>query len=244
MTNLNVKISTTGMAIAISLLGFAVPAIAKAHLWETPPAVPKAITQEINTQKVNISTLSVRTLTEQNPYLVKTISPKETPSTASDLKTKSKPKAVIVTKAAIVRKAAILTKAISKTNSDSAAPSLKRNTVVIPSGKAVEFKRLVAVKATAYTAAAEENGLWGAFDFFGNPLKTGTIAVDPNVIPLGTTLYITGYSFNGLPSKGMIAKAADTGSAIKGKRIDIFVPTSQANASEFGMQDVKVYILK
>jgi len=106
------------------------------------------------------------------------------------------------------------------------------------------FTRMISVKATAYTASATENGIWGAFDYLGNPLKLGTIAVDFNVIPLGSTVYITGYSFKGLPAAGMIVKATDEGSAVKGKRIDIFLPLSQQDAAEFGMQDVKVYILK
>jgi len=42
----------------------------------------------------------------------------------------------------------------------------------------------------------------------------------------------------------MIVKATDEGSAVKGKRIDIFLPLSQQDAAGFGIQDVKVYILK
>lgn len=99
-------------------------------------------------------------------------------------------------------------------------------------------------KATAYSAAPEENGRWGAVDYFGNPLRLGTVAVDPEVIPLGTKLYITGYNFDGLPAAGLKAIAADTGSAIKGNRIDIFVPGSHAKVSDFGFQKVKIYILK
>jgi 3D (Asp-Asp-Asp) domain-containing protein len=122
--------------------------------------------------------------------------------------------------------------------------STKVHTLETPSGKTIKYSRLIPVKATAYTAAAEENGLWGAFDFFGNPLKLGTIAVDPNVIPMGSTVFVTGYSFDGLPEHGMIAKATDQGSAIRGKRVDIFMPTSRADASKFGMQDVKIYIME
>jgi 3D (Asp-Asp-Asp) domain-containing protein len=119
-----------------------------------------------------------------------------------------------------------------------------KHTLKIPSGKTIKYSRLIPVKATAYTDAAEENGMWGAYDYYGNPLKLGTIAVDPAVIPMGSTVFVTGYSFNGLPAKGMIAKATDQGSAVQGKRVDIFVPTSQADATKFGMQDVKVYIIE
>ncbi|CAK4843054.1 unnamed protein product [Aphanomyces euteiches] len=124
------------------------------------------------------------------------------------------------------------------------APAAKEHTIQIPSGKTITYSRLIPVKATAYTAAAEENGLWGAFDFLGNPLKLGTIAVDPDVIPMGSTVYVTGYSFDGLPANGMIAKATDQGSSVRGKRVDIFIPTSKADATKFGMQDIKVYIIE
>jgi 3D (Asp-Asp-Asp) domain-containing protein len=42
------------------------------------------------------------------------------------------------------------------------------------------------------------------------------VAVDPTVIPLGTRMYIPGYG------PGI---AADTGTAIKGLRIDLWFPT-------------------
>lgn len=116
-------------------------------------------------------------------------------------------------------------------------------TVTTPSGKALSYKKVISLKATAYSDAPEENGGWGAVDYFGNPLVLGTVAVDPNVIPLGTTLYIEGYSSPGLPAKGMIAKATDMGGAIKGNRIDIFIPGSKKQVSDFGFQNVKAYIL-
>jgi 3D (Asp-Asp-Asp) domain-containing protein len=108
---------------------------------------------------------------------------------------------------------------------------------------ALSYRKEIPSIATAYTSASSENG-WGPVDFFGNRLKLGTVAVDPSVIPLGSTVYVSGYSFNGLPAGGMICHATDTGSAIHGNRIDIFVPTNQTAASDFGFQNVKVYVLK
>ncbi len=80
-------------------------------------------------------------------------------------------------------------------------------------------------------------------DAMGNKLELGTIAVDPRVIPLGSTVYVTGYNHNGLPVKGMTFKATDTGGAIKGNRIDIFLPGSNDQISSFGIQNVKIYVL-
>ncbi|MGO4107696.1 3D domain-containing protein [Paenibacillus sp. YAF4_2] len=106
------------------------------------------------------------------------------------------------------------------------------------------FSKQLTVKATAYSGAASENGGWAGMDYFGNKLKVGTVAVDPKVIPLGTKLYVTGYTYNGLPAGGMVATASDVGSAIKGNHIDIYVPGSSAQASKFGIQNVKVFVLK
>jgi peptidoglycan DL-endopeptidase CwlO len=50
----------------------------------------------------------------------------------------------------------------------------------------------------------------------GLPTGPGVVAVDPTVIPLGTRMYIPGYG------PGI---AADTGTAIKGLRIDLWFPT-------------------
>lgn len=110
-------------------------------------------------------------------------------------------------------------------------------------GKTFNYKSTLDVRATAYSAAASENGKWGAVDYFGNPLKLGTIAVDPKVIPMGTKVLVTGHSHPGLPKKAFVATAMDQGSAIKGNRIDIFIPGSQQSVRTFGFQDIKLYIL-
>ncbi|MGG1651920.1 3D domain-containing protein [Paenibacillus sp. NRS-1783] len=110
-------------------------------------------------------------------------------------------------------------------------------------GKTFNYRKVVDVKATAYSAATSENGKWGAVDYFGNPLKLGTIAVDPNVIPLGTKVLVTGYSHPGLPDQSFVAVARDKGSAITGKRIDIFIPGSPSFVSDFGFQNVKLYVI-
>lgn len=111
-------------------------------------------------------------------------------------------------------------------------------------GKTFNYDKSIQVKASAYSSASSENGGWGAVDYFGNPLKLGTIAVDPNVIPLGTKVLVTGYSHEGLPKDAFLATATDKGSAIKGNRIDIFIPGSQSFVADFGFQYVQLYIVK
>ena len=58
----------------------------------------------------------------------------------------------------------------------------------------------------------------------GLPVGPGVVAVDPTVIPLGTRMTIPGYG------EGV---AADTGGAIKGARIDVWL-ASCTEAAGFG----------
>ncbi|MGZ9584205.1 3D domain-containing protein [Paenibacillus marinisediminis] len=116
------------------------------------------------------------------------------------------------------------------------------NTVTV-AGRDMTYTDKLDMRATAYTADPSENG-WGAVDALGNPLRLGTVAVDPDVIPLGTKLFVTGYQFSHLPGGGFVATASDTGGTIKGNKIDIFVPVSKSTGDEFGIQDVQVYVLK
>ena len=67
----------------------------------------------------------------------------------------------------------------------------------------------------------------------GIPARYGIVAVDPDVIPLGTRLYIPGYG---------VALAADTGGAIIGDKIDLCVE-DYGEAMSFGRRTVKVYVL-
>ncbi|PJO44814.1 LysM peptidoglycan-binding and 3D domain-containing protein [Lysinibacillus xylanilyticus] len=92
----------------------------------------------------------------------------------------------------------------------------------------------ITVKASAYTASCE--GCTG-ITATGINLKTNpnakVISVDPAIIPLGSKVYVEGYGE---------AIAGDTGGAIKGNRIDVFVP-SQQDAINFGVKQLKVTIL-
>ncbi len=73
----------------------------------------------------------------------------------------------------------------------------------------------------------------------GMRAQRGVIAVDPRVIPLGTKLYIE--STDSYPDYGY-AIAGDTGGAIKGNRVDLFMD-SYSEAIHFGRRKVNVYIL-
>lgn len=66
----------------------------------------------------------------------------------------------------------------------------------------------------------------------GLPVGFGVIAVDPGVIPLGTRLFVPGYG---------AAVAADTGTAIKGNIIDLWMP-STAQARAWGRRTVTITV--
>ncbi|BAC14370.1 hypothetical conserved protein [Oceanobacillus iheyensis HTE831] len=90
------------------------------------------------------------------------------------------------------------------------------------------------VTATAYTADCE--GCSGKTSYNGIDLNENpdikVIAVDPEVIPLGSIVEVEGYG---------VAIAADTGSAIKGKKIDVFISDKTA-ARNWGVKTVKVTV--
>lgn len=101
------------------------------------------------------------------------------------------------------------------------------------------YKKKLTMKSTAYTAGAESTGKNPsdknyAITASGMKAQKGVVAVDTDVIPFGTKLYIEGYGN---------AIAGDTGSAIKGNKIDVFVD-SYNEAINWGVRTVDVYILE
>lgn len=89
------------------------------------------------------------------------------------------------------------------------------------------------VLATGYNGA--EFGSTG-YMANGNRVHWGAVAVDPRYIPLGTRMYISGFG-------NQVFVAEDTGSAIKGWRIDIWFPTLN-QAIQFGGQQRTVTIIR
>ena len=79
---------------------------------------------------------------------------------------------------------------------------------------------------TYYCSCKRCNGSWGAIDRFGNPLKWGTVAADPKVLPMHTKIVIDGYD--------QVFEVLDTGSGVRGNHIDVFVPVSHSEALQMG----------
>ena len=98
------------------------------------------------------------------------------------------------------------------------------------------YKKKFTMTATAYSTDPSENAGYSV-SAMGNPLGYGIVAVDPKVIPLGSTVYVT--SPDGSWVYG-VASAEDTGGAIKGNKIDLCFPY---NNDAFGRRSCVVYVL-
>ncbi|MGD6780686.1 MULTISPECIES: 3D domain-containing protein [Bacillaceae] len=98
-----------------------------------------------------------------------------------------------------------------------------------------EVAQELTMTATAYTASCEGcSGITATgINLLENP-DMKVISVDPDVIPLGSKVWVEGYGE---------AIAGDTGGAIKGNKIDIFIPEKQ-DAINYGVQEVQVKVYK
>jgi uncharacterized protein YabE (DUF348 family) len=102
-----------------------------------------------------------------------------------------------------------------------------------PSGP-VEYWRTIRMLATSYSA--ETAGVSPTSDWYGRTatgarMRKGIVAVDPRLISLGSKVYVPNYG---------VGLAADTGGAIKGKRIDLGYDN---NNLELWYRWVDVYLL-
>lgn len=98
------------------------------------------------------------------------------------------------------------------------------------SGESIKYKKKLSCEATAYTG--DKNTATGRRPV-RNPNGLSVIAVDPSVIPLGSKVYVDGYGY---------AIAADTGGAIKGNIIDLFL-NSEGECRRWGRRPVNLLII-
>ena len=122
---------------------------------------------------------------------------------------------------------------VEKINAEAAIPSRGEsitNTSTPGESSGSTALSTLTMQATAYTGGTLT--ATGSKPVY-NPGGISTIAVDPNVIPLGSKVYVSGYG---------TAIAADTGGAIKGNIIDIYL-NSEADCIAWGRRTVTVEIL-
>lgn len=102
---------------------------------------------------------------------------------------------------------------------------------VTSQGKTYNYSYYIDVKATRYNIVGNTAT--------GLPTSESVMAVDPRVIPLGTKCVVKGSADYGYRI------AADTGGAIKGNKIDLWIPDSSPLVSGgFGWRNARVYILE
>jgi 3D (Asp-Asp-Asp) domain-containing protein len=91
--------------------------------------------------------------------------------------------------------------------------------------------RTLSMSATAYCQHGETKS--------GTQTTSGVVAADPRVLPMGTTIRVTGL----LSPRPQTFIVADTGAAVKGNELDIFM-SDCARAKIFGRRQVLVRVLK
>ena len=97
--------------------------------------------------------------------------------------------------------------------------------------KAPEMTSLGEFQLTAYCSCQKCSSHWGKLTSTGTTATEGrTVAVDPTVIPYGTIIIINGHEY----------VAEDCGTAIKGKKIDIFIDDHE-RAKEFGVKHAEIF---
>ena len=117
------------------------------------------------------------------------------------------------------------------------APLIGDGVIVTTDGKILKFSKSDEFKATAYTHTDSGCNMTTAT---GTTVRTGTVAVDPKIIPYGTKMFIITTDGKYIYGDSV---AEDCGGAIKGKRLDLYFATEQECLS-FGVRDCTVYFLE
>ncbi|MBQ8791231.1 MAG: DUF348 domain-containing protein [Ruminiclostridium sp.] len=112
--------------------------------------------------------------------------------------------------------------------------------IVLENGRPVNYEYIVSGKATAYTAPM------GAYTASGRLAEIGTCAVNPNVIPYGSKLYIVGQNDNVCYG---YAIAADTGDGMMDGSIpvDLYMGNCEDHyydSCAWGLQYVDIYVIE
>lgn len=135
---------------------------------------------------------------------------------------------------------ALAAKPVKKVTAAAQTEKAKALTVV-KGGVPISYKKILNnVTLTAYSAGVASTGKKAGDSGYGIT-RTGTkvtegrtISVDPNVIPLGWWVYIEGVGYR---------RAEDTGSAVKGSKIDVYYD-SESYAQQFGLKrGFTVYVI-
>jgi len=116
--------------------------------------------------------------------------------------------------------------------------------LVTSRGMPFRYSEVIVMRATAYDLSYESCGKYPGdkaygITYSGTKARPGVVAVDPRVVKLGSNVYVE--STDRTRDYGF-ATAEDTGSAIKGNRIDLFIE-NRSDALKYGVHTVNVYVL-
>lgn len=118
--------------------------------------------------------------------------------------------------------------------------------ILEPIAKTNTVSKVLTVKVTAYCSCVKCCGVWSkdhpsrqGTDYEQHttsgtiPVAGRTVAVDPDIIPLGSKILIDGHEYT----------AEDTGSGVKGNHIDIYFD-SHEEALEWGVKTLEVEVFE
>ncbi len=134
----------------------------------------------------------------------------------------------------VVLKGTAQTAEVSNLTSATLSTGSNNKTSTAGTVNGLSYSKVLTGTATAYTASH------GALTSTGVPAYVGGVAVNPNIIPYGSKLYIEadGYTYG-------YATAVDTGGALMdgSALVDLYM-SSYDECINFGRRNVKVYILR
>jgi 3D (Asp-Asp-Asp) domain-containing protein len=123
----------------------------------------------------------------------------------------------------------------------SAKPSEAASTQLTIDAEKVAAEKVAAVGANAYADSEMVDFHATAYCLKGRTAsgintRPGIIAADPRVLPLGTVVHLRAGPYTGTYT------VLDTGGRIKGRRVDVYVPTHR-EAIQFGRRQVKIKVI-
>lgn len=216
------------MITTMMLIGAVLPVYA-AENQETEVTITKEVMTEETVQDISSSFLTLATEGEAIQSAKEKIEAKE--KAIQEAKEKAAKEAA--EKAA--REKAAAEKAAKEQAEKEAAEQAAKEEAQAASASGQPAGQTFIMESTAYSSDPADTLGGGTVTATGQNLLTNpmAVAVDPNVIPLGTRLYVEGYGE---------AIASDTGGAIKGNIVDVHFPTYE-QCIQWGRRQVKVTIL-
>lgn len=215
------------MLATMMLVGMVLPVYA-AENQENEETITRVVVSEKEVQDISSSFLALATEGEAVQSAKTKIAAKE--KAEKEAAEKAAAEKAAKEQAAREAQAAAEKEAAEQAAAEAAAQATAQAAMTQPVGQTF------IMESTAYSSDPADALGGGTVTATGQNLLTNpmAVAVDPNVIPLGTRLYVEGYGE---------AIASDTGGAIKGNIVDVHFSTYE-QCIQWGRRQVKVTILE